>query len=77
MKYIQAASIVTALALIGGAAYGGYLAGEHLTTERMQKQAVAHSCGLYNPQTLAFNWMIQPDIQVGMDSLSPQVRRGK
>lgn len=69
-------TLVTGLAIsclaIGSTA--GFVSGRYLTTEKMQKTAVAHSCGTLDPKTLEFSWLLQPSLGIAIDAM-PDYRK--
>ncbi len=58
-----------ALSCLAIGSTGGFMAGGYLTTERLQKTALAHSCGILDPQTLSFSWTTQPAVGIMMDAM--------
>lgn len=66
---------VAVCCLIGGATAGFY-SGSYLTSQTMEKRALAHSCGVLDPKTLAFRWTVQPSVGIAIDAM-PDFGRAK
>ena len=46
----------------------GFVTGEYISNQKMEKRAIAYLCGTIDPQTLKFNWSIQQSAGIIVDA---------
>lgn len=68
---------VAATVLIASSGCGGFIIGEYYSNQKMERIALAHSCGYIDAPTLKFHWMVQRDVGIVIDALPTKILKKK